>query len=100
MNGCFVCHECDNPECVNPDHLFLGCNQDNYEDKCDKGRQANGERHGRSKLNQAQIIEIRERYKNEKITQAQLGLEYGVAQTTLGYIIRNKIWTHVTTGIS
>ena len=102
MKSCLVCHECDNCECTNPDHLFIGDNQDNTDDKCNKNRQAKlkGETHGRSKLTETQVMEIRNRYKNEEITQTQLAFEYGVTPSIIGRIINNKIWTHVTTGIS
>jgi len=40
-NGMFVCHTCDVPECVNPDHLFLGTQKQNMEDRSNKGRHPN-----------------------------------------------------------
>jgi hypothetical protein len=44
--GFFACHRCDNPSCVNPDHVFLGTQADNIADCISKGRNAKGQTHG------------------------------------------------------
>lgn len=67
-DGMFVCHKCDNPPCVRPDHLFLGTNADNMADCAAKGRIARGEKNGAAKLTSSQVQEIRE--------MARLGLKH------------------------
>jgi hypothetical protein len=62
--GLFVCHKCDNPPCVNPEHLFVGTRQDNVDDRERKGRNKTqfplyGEQHYRARLTWAAVREIR-----------------------------------------
>lgn len=59
--GMLVCHKCDNPGCVNPEHLFLGTYDDNNKDKMNKGRcnAKKNEFHPMAKLTAEQVAEIR-----------------------------------------
>jgi len=89
-----VCHKCDNRNCMNPDHLFLGTHQDNMDDKCRKQRQVRGHDVSHSKLVAPQVAEIRRRYAKGGVTQA-LGREFGVTQVTVGDIVRNETWSTI-----
>ena len=91
----FVCHKCDNPRCVNPDHLFLGDHQANVEDKMQKKRHrygiSVGESHGNSKLDEAKVRYIRSSSK----TQQELASEFNMSQASIWAVIARKTWKHI-----
>jgi len=96
-DGIEVCHACDNPECVNPAHLFLGSHADNIVDMHTKGRWRSkrgirGEANGNSKLTWPDVREIRQRYVAGGETQRGLAIEYGVGKTTIARVLRNQTW--------
>ena len=92
----FVCHRCDNPNCVNPAHLFLGTNSDNQKDLYAKGlRCVKGENGPGSKLNNAEAKGIRELYSFANISQRQLAKMYGVTQTSIHNIVNYKTFVEV-----
>lgn len=89
----FVCHECDNPPCCNPSHLFIGTDEDNKRDCWAKGRQAIGERVGTSKLTEKQVREIAALKGSE--TQAAIAIRFGVDPSLVGGIWRGHFWRHL-----
>lgn len=96
--GMFVCHHCDNPPCVRPDHLFLGTPSANMWDKVHKGR-ANtptrvGEHNGFAKLTEADVREIRRRRATGE-TRVSVGLAFGIHEGTVKQITSRKTWRHV-----
>lgn len=92
--GLFVCHHCDNPLCVNPEHLFLGTPKDNTMDMIHKWRHQYGEKHGNAKLTDDIVREIRE-LKDTGLIQEEIASIYGVDRSTVGLVLNNKIWKHV-----
>lgn len=60
-SGMYICHSCDHPPCVRPDHLFIGTPTENFQDMRRKGRwaAANGSAHGRAKIVAHDVVDIR-----------------------------------------
>lgn len=91
--GLEILHACDNPSCVNPDHLSQGTRTDNAQDAKRKGRNARGSGHGRSKLTEAQVKEIRASTKFQRA----IAKDYGVTQAHVSSILLGKSWNHTFT---
>lgn len=93
-NGMHVCHKCDEPSCVNPDHLFIGTRNENMRDMAEKGRSAHGARHGMAKLSIEQVREIRAKRDNGQSMRA-IAAEYGVSGGRISEIVHRKSWRRV-----
>lgn len=108
-DGLVVCHRCDNPGCVRPEHLFLGTHRDNARDRVAKGRGSRGEDHWTRKhpermrplsgeqnpaarLRLEQVLEIRRRYAEGGVSMKRLAAEFGVNVTNIFYIVHRKTW--------
>lgn len=104
--GLLVCHSCDNPPCLNPNHLFLGTVRDNVRDMISKGRGAQlvhpkgwmgggrGTALPQSKLNPDLVRTIRARNASGE-SQSAIARSLGLGQPTISDIIRGVTWKHV-----
>jgi hypothetical protein len=90
-DGLIVRHKCDNPSCINIEHLELGTHADNVADRVSRGRSAKGSSNGRAKLNELQVMEI----KKSHLSNGELALFYNVDRKVIYNIRKNKTWKHV-----
>jgi hypothetical protein len=95
--GMCVLHVCDNPFCVNPQHLWLGTMQDNSIDRSEKGRgwRPIGELHHMSKLNDEDVIEMRRLYKTGDYRKRELALMFGVSFGCAKDVLSRRTWRHI-----
>jgi hypothetical protein len=92
-----VCHKCDNPCCINPDHLFLGTDKDNARDKAMKGRCApqNGEHNPRALINKPLVLDIVYRIQAGH-TNKRIAESLPISHSQVSMIRLGKSWREVT----
>ena len=92
-DGLVVCHKCDNPECTNPKHLFLGTLIDNNADMKAKGRHVHGEC-SYSKLTRNDVEEIKLFYSTGEYSQYKLAKIYHISRSMIQLIVTGKRWVN------
>ena len=93
-DGMLVCHRCDNPRCVNPDHLFVGTIRDNNRDRDNKGRSARGAILSKAHLKPDDIIDIRKAYAHGT-NQSEIARKYGIKPCSVNHIVHRERWAHI-----
>jgi len=91
--GLDVCHTCDNPSCINPEHLFVGTAKDNISDAKAKGRLSTGERHGATiaKMSPWKACGIMARHLQGEINN-RIGKEFDVDRGVVKGIVSGVSW--------
>lgn len=91
-------HSCDNPPCINPEHLRWGNAAENARDMVMRGRQNHpdrrGSKHNMAKLDEQKVLEIKELFISE-LSNAAIARLYGVTKDNIWCIRHGKTWTHL-----
>ena len=106
-DGMDVCHTCDNPPCVNPDHLWLGTDADNMRDRDQKKRTANGRKiRNTATLTEHQVRTMRKLWEKDgwgkpgrapkgSLTYSELGRRFRVTDVQAKNVILHRSWAHL-----
>ena len=94
--GQVVRHTCDNPACINVEHLEPGTQQDNADDKVKRGRSLRGEAVAGAKLTADMVASIKAAYvpRSRHANQYQLAQRFGVSQSEISHILSGKRWSY------
>jgi hypothetical protein len=90
-DGLHVLHHCDNPPCVNPDHLYLGTAADNARDRVQRLRGNHGSRNGRARFDEETVARIRVEHASG-ISQRELARRYNCVPSLVSRIVHRRIW--------
>ncbi len=97
-DGLWVLHKCDNPRCINPDHLYIGDRARNVLDMVERGRRASdtGESNNNSKIREEDVIAIRKERAEKGSSYRSLAKKYGLAShKSVMQICAGTLWPHV-----
>lgn len=92
--GLVICHSCDNPSCINPNHLRAGTMKENMADREARGRRdVRGEQIGTAKLTEKDVLEIRA----SDLSLVALADKYGIDKSNVWLVRAGKSWKHLNT---
>ena len=93
------CHKCNVKACINPEHIYLGTDQQNADDSKRAGThliKRRGTDHHNTTLGEADVLEIRRLYAaGSRTTRAELARLFNVTTATIGNIVNRKTWRHI-----
>lgn len=89
--GLIITHTCNNPSCVNPEHLILGTHKTNYQDALAAGKISCGSRHYKARIDEQTALYI----KTSPLRNCELMRELGLPKHIISYIKRGICWKHV-----
>ena len=98
--GLVVRHTCDNPRCINPEHLLIGTREDNMQDMTTRNRQNKGECRPQAILTNEAVHYIKSNYRARCRTNGQRALarKYNVSQKAIFSVLQGDTWKHITVG--